>query len=564
LLQSMKHPYLTRQLIAYIGNKRALLGFLRLVFKDLAARHTIRVFLDPFAGSGAVSRLARLMGYKVLANDWEFYSKVLNTCHLAVEERDAASLFVKRGGLERTIDLLNSLHDPGDGKTYIARHFAPRSTAGADYRTERLFYTRENALRIDAVRQKIEEWYPGFDLEHRSYTEKMVLLSMLIYQSATHTNTSGVFKACHKGFGGHGRDALKRIMGEIRLERPVLIDGRERAEVYSIDARDFVSGRSGDLCYLDPPYTTHQYGSNYHMLNTIALWDRPPVDQSLDSGGRLKEKAGIRKDWIRTRSHYCYRNSALPAFRELLESIDCRFIAVSYNTEGIIPFEELYKSLADRGRVDLYTSDYVKYRGGKQSLRRENYNLEFLLVVERGAHNGRTERRRIERLLLQRRLRILYKQSFYPDRIRHRFERRDSSLLYRCYCIPMPFLYRFDLEVESAASNAQIEELTASADIGLLRELHDRLAACLCTDKKEEIEILLGIIRSAEDSRLRHHLIKRALWLLRKFAFRKYRTLFRETLARMRSFLREQAMACEDYTLELNRIERRATKRFTG
>ncbi len=42
-----------------------------------------------------------------------------------------------------------------------------------------------------------------------------ILLSILIYEAATHTNTSGVFKAFHKGFGGHGKDALQRILKKI-------------------------------------------------------------------------------------------------------------------------------------------------------------------------------------------------------------------------------------------------------------------------------------------------------------------------------------------------------------
>jgi len=573
---SFNHPYLTRQLIAYIGNKRALLGFLFRVFSELAARHPVRVFLDPFAGSGAVSRLARFMGYRVLANDWEPYSKVLNMCHLAVENRDLERMFVGPGGLDRVLDTLNSLPDPDDSQTYIARYFAPKRTNEADYRRERLFYTRENALRIDAIREKIEQWYPGHsDAKHsdaghsdadggRHKLEKAVLLAMLIYQSATHTNTSGVFKACHKGFGGHGKDALKRIMGEIRIERPFLIDGPERAEVHCLDAGEFAAHCSGDLCYLDPPYTIHQYGSNYHMLNTIALWDKPPVDQGMTDRGSLKEKAGIRRDWIKTRSAFCYRDTALSAFENLLDSIDCRFIALSYNTEGIVPFEELYENLTRHGRVDLYTSDYVKYRGGKQSLHRENYNLEFLLVIERGGHTGREERRRVDRLLLQKRLQVLCKQSFYPHRIKGRFCCIDSSLDFRYYRLSMPFFYRFDLPTQGESSGDQLERLLSCDDNPLLEDLQNQLSECVCRDKGDEIEIILGIIDTIADERMKHRLTKRALWLLRKFAFGKYRSLFEQSLARLQGFLRDHDLSEGSYAQELDSIEERALKRFHG
>ena len=587
---SLDHPYLTKQLIAYIGNKRALLGFLFRVFSELAARRPVRVFVDPFAGSGAVSRLARLMGYRVLANDWEPYSKVLNTCHLAVGNRDLEELFAGPGGLDRVLDTLNSLPDPDDSQTYIARYFAPKCTSEADYRRERLFYTRENALRIDAIREKIEQWYPKHsdarnsdprhsdarhsdarhsdarhsDARDRGEVAKAVLLAMLIYQSATHTNTSGVFKACHKGFGGHGKDALKRIMGEIRVERPLLIDGPERAEVHCLDAGEFAAHRSGDLCYLDPPYTIHQYGSNYHMLNTIALWDKPPVDQSLTDRGGLKEKAGIRRDWIKTRSPYCYRDTALPAFENLLDSIDCRFIALSYNTEGIVSFEELYENLTRHGRVNLYTSDYVKYRGGKQSLIRENYNLEFLLVIERGGHTGREERRRVDRLLLQKRLQVLWKQSFYPHRIKGRFRCIDSCFDFRAHRLSMPFLYRFDLPTRGDSSGDQLERLFSCDDNLLLEDLQNQLSECVCRDKRDEIEIILGIIDTIVDERLKHRLTKRALWLLRKFAFRKYRSLFEQSPARLQGFLKDNDLSVGSYMQELDSIEERALKRFNG
>ena len=76
---------------------------------------------------------------------------------------------------------------------------------------------------------------------------------------------------------------------------------------------EFLAGRSADICYLDPPYAVHQYGSNYFMLNTIARWDRPPVSEERGPDGRLRQKAGIRADWKRTRSAFCYRDTAAAA-----------------------------------------------------------------------------------------------------------------------------------------------------------------------------------------------------------------------------------------------------------
>ena len=77
--------YLTRQLIPYIGNKRRLLPFLDAVFDELESHRPVRTFLDPFAGSGAVARLARARGWQVTAGDWEPFSVEINRCHLGLE-----------------------------------------------------------------------------------------------------------------------------------------------------------------------------------------------------------------------------------------------------------------------------------------------------------------------------------------------------------------------------------------------------------------------------------------------------------------------------------------------
>jgi adenine-specific DNA-methyltransferase len=225
--QGLDHPYLKTQLIPYIGNKRSLQGRLAQVFRRIAGGTPSpgQPFLDPFAGSGAVSRLARFLGFRVIAGDWEFYAYVLNFAHLCVGRSEGAGLFAASGGMQGVIEDLNRLPAPAESDLYIAQHYAPANTESADYRVERLFYTRENALRIDAIRARIESLYPGFELQGDRKKEKFLLLAALLYQSATHTNTSGVFKACHKGFGGHSRDALSRILAPIRLQAPELVDG---------------------------------------------------------------------------------------------------------------------------------------------------------------------------------------------------------------------------------------------------------------------------------------------------------------------------------------------------
>ncbi len=559
----LDHPYLKKHLIAYIGNKRALQPLLYKVFTRITAEHCTAsrpiTFLDPFAGSGSVSRLARWMGFRVLANDWEYYAYLLNYAHLCVGRSEAEGLFAGKGPAGVFAEL-NSLDEPAEQERYISCYYAPASTADADYRRERLFYTRENALKIDALRNRIEQLYPE---PSSAGKEKVLLLASLLYQCATHTNTSGVFKACHKGFGGHSRDALKRILAPIRLEVPVLIDGGEPAEVACQEAAEFARSRPAEICYLDPPYNQHQYGSNYHLLNTIALWDKPPVDNGLQADGRLKHKAGIRRDWVRTRSPYCYRQSAFAAFRQLLETIDARTVVLSYNTEGIINFDELVDLLHSQGKVELFTNEYVKYRGGKQSIGRQVHNLELALVLDRSRSGSKRDREKVASVVLVNRVSMMLKRSFHPQKIRRSFgldseeaEQLPLRLGGGTVFLPMPNLYRFD----SAAALLHFDGLLQNAAPAELRSLLAALGSCECGDRREEIEIVIGILRRSPLVSLQ----RRALWLLRKFAHRKYQAEFEETLSGLRLFCRRQPDSFPVLAEGLSQVEELARARFEG
>ncbi|HKJ86541.1 MAG TPA: DNA adenine methylase, partial [Spirochaetia bacterium] len=73
---------LTHGLISYIGNKRRMLEPLAEVFAPLLRDSGETTFLDPFSGSGAVSRLAKHLGFRVHAADWEPYAAVVTAASL--------------------------------------------------------------------------------------------------------------------------------------------------------------------------------------------------------------------------------------------------------------------------------------------------------------------------------------------------------------------------------------------------------------------------------------------------------------------------------------------------
>ncbi|OHD18708.1 MAG: hypothetical protein A2Y38_09385 [Spirochaetes bacterium GWB1_59_5] len=382
--------YCSSQLIPYLGNKRALLPRLMPVFERLSEGLTAPRFLDCFAGSGAVSRLARAMGMNVAANDWEPYSEAVNSCWLCLGPTDIERAFGGTKGLTSVLADWNAMHPAADyplvpasarGEPYIARWYAPADTANPRLGEERLFYTAENAAFIDRVRTRLENEYPNPQPGSADDIRRKILLGGILLEASVHANTSGVFKAYHRGFGGNGQDALTRILGRMELEAPILPEAIP-ARLFKEDARVFMTHESADIAYFDPPYNQHQYGSNYHLLNTILRWDGRPMllDPVLEDG--LSKKAGIPVEWKQTRSQFCVKREARQSIAALLDACDAAKLVFSWNADGHLSGEDMVELLSPRGQLDIVALDYVSYRGGRQSASRSARSREYLFVVD--------------------------------------------------------------------------------------------------------------------------------------------------------------------------------------
>jgi len=359
--------YRSRQLITCIGNKRALAPRIEEAVAGVRRRlggRRLRV-ADLFAGSGVVSRHLKAHASYLAANDLEEYSAAISRCFL--RNRTGVDLVALRDAVDGLNALVESAPLPPG---FIAELYAPRDDARIAP-GERVFYTRENARRIDDYRRRLEEFGPE--------TREM-LLGPLLSKASIHANTAGVFKGFYKDrrtgigrFGGSGADALSRILGRIELDVPVLSGHECEVEVFQQDA-NAVAGRLSDLdlVYLDPPYNQHPYGSNYFMLNLIARYERPR---------EISRVSGIPVDW--TRSGYNTRGRSLALLRDLFERLDARFLLVSYNNEAFVSCTEMLAALESVGRVQAFDIPYTVFRGSRNIGGRSANVTEHLFLVER-------------------------------------------------------------------------------------------------------------------------------------------------------------------------------------
>lgn len=362
--------YLKDQIITYIGNKRKILPFIECSLNQIGLKDY--TFLDLFSGSGIVSRLAKVHGAKkIIANDLEYYSVILNDVFLRNKEGD------KKNFEEAKKYLLSKPLFEG----WVSKNYAPKDDNNIQ-RGERCFYTRENALLIDSYSQLIfnNGYFDWLAYVMISMDTAILLLASLIYEASVHTNTSGVFKGFYKNkqgigqFGGEGKNALQRICGKIDPQFPVFCPNETENIILQADASQVVSEmKDVDITYIDPPYNQHPYGSNYFMLNAISK-NECPKEMSVVSG--------IPKDW--NRSIYNKRQEGVERLLKDIEEIKSKYVILSYSSEAYLPIKDMVGELAKIGLItNLDEIDYNVFRGSRNLAQRKKKLQEYLITIRK-------------------------------------------------------------------------------------------------------------------------------------------------------------------------------------
>ncbi len=334
----------------FLGNKKRMLENIQYVIDE--NNLTGEVFCDLFAGSGSVGDYFKDR-FKIISNDYLYFSSIINKAKLSNSTIPNFSNFIEKFG-QNPFDYFNSKTYIADSQYFIANNYSP--TGGRQY------FSVENAVKIDGIRIEIETLYKDFVL---SANEREFLLASLIESVMGVSNTTGTYEAFLKTWD---RRALKQFILEpivINNVKPLAIN-----TVYNKDSNELIRAISGDILYIDPPYTITDYNAAYHLLESIAKYDYPQINGIT---GRRKE--------THSKSKYTRKEQVLINFEDLFRQAQFNDILISYSTQGLVSVEELCslaKRFAKNKEVKVYHFPYREYKNIRQSKKGENLNEVIL------------------------------------------------------------------------------------------------------------------------------------------------------------------------------------------
>ncbi|MDR2834731.1 MAG: DNA adenine methylase [Bacteroidales bacterium] len=325
----------------FIGNKEKLLDkiYQIMVDKNISGNS----YFDFFAGTTSVSRFFKKKNYQVLSSDLLYFSFVLQKAYIANNQKfdfekviktvnfHSVSLFATP--LQIIVEYLNQIqHKEG----FIYQNYTPASSEN------RMYFSEENGLKIDAIRQQIEDWKTKKLISENEY---FTLLACLIETVPFYANIAGIYAAFQKKWDP--RAVKKLVLRPIEI----VINDKENF-VFNVDSTSLLDKVEADIFYLDPPYNQRQYAPNYHLLETIAKYDNP----------KIKGITGLRTSYENEKSKFCNATTALQELKKIAEKGKFKTLILSYNNEGIMPQNEIIAIFEKIGKTELVEFDYTRFK----------------------------------------------------------------------------------------------------------------------------------------------------------------------------------------------------------
>lgn len=336
----------------YLGNKDSIVDQIKNLLAERKILNENLIFFDAFCGTGAVADYFKDI-FHIKMND-------ILSCMVSYSKGRIVSsscTFEKLGF--NPIEYLNSNNEVRHG--FIYKNYSPAES-------NRMYFTAENAGRIDYFREQIEDWKNDKKINENEYN---YLLACLIDSVSFVSNTAGVYGAFLKKWDSRALKPVQflKVSANQKQAKSVL--------AYNSKIEDIIAEVDCDILYLDPPYTQNQYGTQYHLLETLILNDNPQISKVTGS----RYTAPYRSDWSKE-----YKAHIL--FDRIIEKTKAKYILFSYNNDGFLSKDFIEASLKRYGKEDTFVCkkiSYKKYQNWKTS-GGENH-FEYLFFVEKKPAN---------------------------------------------------------------------------------------------------------------------------------------------------------------------------------
>lgn len=332
----------------FIGNKELITVEIKNLLERKGLLNRNLSFFDAFCGTGAVADSLK-DSVNLLINDMIKWAVVYTQGRLTSHDCNFENL-----GFD-PFDYFNS-----NNKIKKGFFYKNYSKGGS----ERMYFSTENAGRIDFFRKTIEKWKTDNLISEYEYS---YLIASLIESISFVSNTAGVYGAFLKKWDPRAKKPI--------IFQKVVAKESEHLNInlYNNKIEDIIEEVECDILYLDPPYTQNQYGTQYHILQTLVLNDNPKISPITGS----RSTAPMRSDWSKD-----YKSHIL--FDKIISKTKAKYIIFSYSTDGFLSKSFIEACLKRYGKRETYKCkkiSYNKYKNFKSRGKKEHF--EYLFFVEK-------------------------------------------------------------------------------------------------------------------------------------------------------------------------------------
>lgn len=328
-----------------------------------------KIFCDIFAGTGIVGSYFKDK-YKIISNDLLYFSYCIQRGIIKLNKEpkfnNLSIISGKKNRLNLVLNYLNGLDISNyNGKKYISNRYSPLAN--------RMYLTEENSLKIDYMRETIENWYKDEKITEDEY---YYLIACMIQEVPTVSNISGTYGAYLKSWDN-------RVYKEFTIYPLKVKYNKYNNDVYNEDGVELLSRIEGDILYVDPPYNARQYLPNYHVLETVAKYDNPEV----------KGVTGVR-GYDNQKSSWCLKTKVLGEFEKLVSRAKFKYIILSYNSEGLMKKEQIEEIMKKHGKPETFKLVEIPYRRFRSRSANAKHGVtEYLFFIEKDTKTSKTPKK---------------------------------------------------------------------------------------------------------------------------------------------------------------------------